>query len=719
MHEGLPFSKPKVRLRGDPGAAQAYLGEAYNLLFQVRSFCEASGAPVFAMSRPMEDGALVTAAVVGDEHIVSCTPPPLTTEPEKVPEEPAPGALYLDYGWLRRMKPGYADRAGDGHFALSRTDKSRATYDKVIERFEGAFLKLGDEARFGDSFGINESYDDLTEAEAAARKLKDARKLAEKQNALLFPGGVTGLMRCAVRGFLARRLHETPNLSYSRDTDICVAFDRFLLAKNTGILLGAEQFVLVEFGNGSFRCRPIELKAELQGFYEQIGSIGGREEKAAFCTFLLAFSKLSHPDEWYSIDFGESPGMPIAGGFNFSMFSNRCVCTSYFMLPSEEGGGAKFSRFEYTFRERGEPGKRRFFAVKERHDTYYGVTGRPALWVPVPSLGFIMKFLPAPRPVDQEIAEVYAFYDWDELKIVGLKNDEYKSSADFVSRSVETVLSCIAGKSYERRIDVSGRTVTAQIQESGSTVYNTEDMESYTERYEEGVSDKGVVNFDQTTTAPAANACYIQSFAENAPYNMRQHPFLATHNAYQKLMLGSKGAGLACVLPYSYYDSVFYTKMLRSDATGTHDAFTRTNYLRGLFVVHRTEGYPIVEWVAPVSFRVPAVSGGLHNSELTYTIPNDTPLYMFEKEGRASVTACGRHNVYHDNYRYEGEGELPPGTDTTTAVDVFTGSEPYLYFMPFVVFSMHGEGYAFVRGEIPVHSFGGTPYIGGVPIGIQ
>lgn len=78
MHKGLPFSKPKVRLIGNPGEAQAYLGAAYNLLFQVRAFCEASGTPVFGMSRAMEDGAVVTAAVVGDQHIVSCTPPNTT-----------------------------------------------------------------------------------------------------------------------------------------------------------------------------------------------------------------------------------------------------------------------------------------------------------------------------------------------------------------------------------------------------------------------------------------------------------------------------------------------------------------------------------------------------------------------------------------------------------------------------------------------------------------
>ncbi len=75
MRDGLPFSKPRVRLHGVVGEAQAYLGEAYNLLFKVRQFCEASGTRVFSMSRAMPDGAVVTAAIVGGEEIVSCSPP--------------------------------------------------------------------------------------------------------------------------------------------------------------------------------------------------------------------------------------------------------------------------------------------------------------------------------------------------------------------------------------------------------------------------------------------------------------------------------------------------------------------------------------------------------------------------------------------------------------------------------------------------------------------
>lgn len=68
-----PFSKPRVILRGNTGDAQGYLGEAYNLLFKVREIVRESGAAVFGMSRSFADGAVVAAAVIGTEHIVSCS----------------------------------------------------------------------------------------------------------------------------------------------------------------------------------------------------------------------------------------------------------------------------------------------------------------------------------------------------------------------------------------------------------------------------------------------------------------------------------------------------------------------------------------------------------------------------------------------------------------------------------------------------------------------
>lgn len=87
MRNRLPFSKPKVVLMGDPGEAQAYLGEAYALLFKVRQICQESGAPVFGMSRAMPDGAVISASINGGLESVSCSPPEVRRGREEPIEE--------------------------------------------------------------------------------------------------------------------------------------------------------------------------------------------------------------------------------------------------------------------------------------------------------------------------------------------------------------------------------------------------------------------------------------------------------------------------------------------------------------------------------------------------------------------------------------------------------------------------------------------------------
>lgn len=71
-----PFSKPRVRFLIDVEGVdeRVYLGAADQLLFKVRSICRTAGAPVFAMSRELPGGIVVTAARVGTQDVVSVTP---------------------------------------------------------------------------------------------------------------------------------------------------------------------------------------------------------------------------------------------------------------------------------------------------------------------------------------------------------------------------------------------------------------------------------------------------------------------------------------------------------------------------------------------------------------------------------------------------------------------------------------------------------------------
>lgn len=94
-----PFSKPRVRLFGDTGQAQQYIGAGYNLLFRVERYMQAAGIPVFSTQESLPDGAVVRVMVAGNERIVECTPPQVVGEegqeaPARVTDGDARGLIF-------------------------------------------------------------------------------------------------------------------------------------------------------------------------------------------------------------------------------------------------------------------------------------------------------------------------------------------------------------------------------------------------------------------------------------------------------------------------------------------------------------------------------------------------------------------------------------------------------------------------------------------------
>lgn len=71
MRNGLPFSKPRVRLYGDRVQAQARIGDANLLMHQVRQFCDAAKVPVYSLRKELPDGSVVEASVFGAIEIVT------------------------------------------------------------------------------------------------------------------------------------------------------------------------------------------------------------------------------------------------------------------------------------------------------------------------------------------------------------------------------------------------------------------------------------------------------------------------------------------------------------------------------------------------------------------------------------------------------------------------------------------------------------------------
>lgn len=71
MRNGLPFSKPRVRLYGDRVQAQARIGDANLLMHQVRQFCDAAKVHVYSLRKELPDGSVVEASVFGAIEIVT------------------------------------------------------------------------------------------------------------------------------------------------------------------------------------------------------------------------------------------------------------------------------------------------------------------------------------------------------------------------------------------------------------------------------------------------------------------------------------------------------------------------------------------------------------------------------------------------------------------------------------------------------------------------
>lgn len=91
-----PFSAPRVRfqIEVDGVDKRVYLGEANNLLFRVRAVCRTAGIPVFAMTKVLPGGIVVTAARFGEQDVVSIQPVSKKGVPPKRKQIPRPAASF-------------------------------------------------------------------------------------------------------------------------------------------------------------------------------------------------------------------------------------------------------------------------------------------------------------------------------------------------------------------------------------------------------------------------------------------------------------------------------------------------------------------------------------------------------------------------------------------------------------------------------------------------
>lgn len=121
MAEGK-LTKPRIRFRGDRGAAMAYVGAGNRLLFHATQVAGNAGVETYGMGQNLPDGGHVSVRITPTENIIDITPPnvpksePLSDISEPIPESPPERQPLRSTSQSWRCPSGLyvqASRAGD------------------------------------------------------------------------------------------------------------------------------------------------------------------------------------------------------------------------------------------------------------------------------------------------------------------------------------------------------------------------------------------------------------------------------------------------------------------------------------------------------------------------------------------------------------------------------------------------------------------------------
>lgn len=101
--------KPRVRLYGDTGAAQNYIGAAKNLLFQTIAVAQSAGVPIYALNKTLPDGTVIRAEVFnGMTSVAIATADYIKEEGEREHKPEAGDCLLITQLGAYEVGSGYA-----------------------------------------------------------------------------------------------------------------------------------------------------------------------------------------------------------------------------------------------------------------------------------------------------------------------------------------------------------------------------------------------------------------------------------------------------------------------------------------------------------------------------------------------------------------------------------------------------------------------------------
>lgn len=346
MRNGAPFSKPRVRLYGATGDAQNYLGAAYNLLFKVRQFCGNAGAPVFAMQRSLPDGAVVQAAILGNEEIVSCFPPAHPIAKKRTTVEPdGKSSFYMDFGWVRRKNIGRIEGVGPQHFSIENSSGSRETFfdvwsEEIAKSERIPFSPTADDydEEAGKSCGINCDY---SGDEGELRYERDVAKMLLKERAYPLSAKATGLLRVWVKALLARSLGDEVDITNVDLGGVDIFNIQGVIgnSRSCSVFIIEDTFFFVEIFGNAISFAELAYPESLKFLSGKLYSKKRPETKLACAAYLLAYTSSKPNGMRFTVRMNGRTPWPAQGWF-FSHFTNEAVGVSVSM----GSGGVIFFR---------------------------------------------------------------------------------------------------------------------------------------------------------------------------------------------------------------------------------------------------------------------------------------------------------------------------------------------------------------------------------------
>ena len=715
MHKGLPFSKPKVRLVGNPGEAQGYLGAAYSLLFQVRAFCEASGATVFAMSRPMEDGARVTAAVVGDEHIVSCTPPQAEEVTGQRLKDEVDPRLFLASGWFRRttlQAPGDPLLIENAGMLCETTGSASTTWGKIEKLVSKRFYPDYGDEEAGLAFGIGIDYDGLYAEDKDKAKLFDGVLLQGKMDvASRFIGRATGLFRCYLKGHLGRHLHGPVFEAHVDNPDVFFIDGSAFLAGGTGIVFDDVEgvFWLVRIAGG-VTFQRLRLHRATRYLVAKFTIETDPRAKHALATYILAYATLGNEKHSVDVPDGATTGIPISGGWHFPLNKTECMAT--FFESADSGTDIKVQKLHFRITKLAEPAEdgAEFDITCSATRPYFGnyaSAASPPLWLYSIYTGEMARWSTGFDLPDDNWVTAYVHYDMLGRDVkVQTRSVKVTTQLDIKQVRHDETTFCGSGKaelSYRNESEKGSHWAVRVLAGQGDQTYAGDNTGYFFEF--DGVATFSGVEKESTWGGAVGSPCAGYIPPNNVPTNLwRGKGIYGLFSQKTETKYGGDAISHAFILPHNCVDAPIIPETIGKQIFGTRTTTDIENAVFGLNMYYGPRFLGNVMWPGSVNGHVPT-GGGIE------AVVTDTSVsyQSFERISAVHVSDINAEQSTPVLLQAVNSTETNGTSGVAyTPVDEYFG-HGRISFLAGVVQSWHGEHWSMTVPGIPAKGHGVPP----------